>query len=146
MLGVLTAAALVVIVVHDGDAPAAAAADPVAAPAPPAGRLYTQLGPPGWSQQAAWVLPIADGTVPVTDPATGVTAAITAAGPQHHRRPPGSGSGPKDRWLSVLEPDGRTRCAAPVDGCAAVRPGDHPDRRGHGRVDRHHQDRSGTGR
>ena len=104
------------------------------APVPPAGRLYTQLGPPGWSQQAGWVLPITAGTTPVTDPATGVTVAIT---PQDRSTPDTAGQrvGPRDRWLSVLEPDGRTRYAAPLEP-RPVRPGDHPDRRHHGRVDR----------
>ena len=75
-MGVLTAAALIVLVVHDRT-PAAAAADTGPGPVPPAGRLYTQLAPPGWSQQAGWELPIADGTIPATDPATGVTVAVT---------------------------------------------------------------------
>jgi len=38
-----------------------------------------ELAPPGWSQQAAWVLPVTDKTVPATDPATGVTVAVTEA-------------------------------------------------------------------
>ena len=120
-LAVLTAAALVVIVGHGGDAPAASAADPAVAPVPPAGRLYTQLGPPGWSQQAGWVLPITAGTVPVTDPATGVTVAITPA----DRSTPDTAAqrvGPRDRWLSVLEPDGRTRYAAPLEGAPRFGP------------------------
>lgn len=121
VLGVLTVAALVVIVVHDATPAAEAAAGPVGAPAPPPGRLYTQLGPPGWSQQAQWVLPITDGTVPATDPGTGVTAVITG---QDRSTPETAGQrvGPRDRWLSVLEPDGRTRYAAEVDGAPRFGP------------------------
>ena len=114
-LAVLTAAALVVLAVHDNTPPAAAAATgPAPGPVPPAGRLYTQLGPPGWSQQAGWVLPIAAGTVPATDPVTGLTAAITPSD-RSSSQTAAQRVGPKDRWLSVLEPDGRTRYAAPLD-------------------------------
>jgi len=112
-LAVLTGAALVVIVAHD-KAPAAAAAVEPAAPPAPAGRLYTELAPAGWSQEAGWVLPVVGGTIPATDPATGVSVAVTAA----DRSTPDTAAqrvGPKDRWLSVLEPDGRTRFAAALD-------------------------------
>jgi hypothetical protein len=61
------------------------------------------------------VLPIADGAVPVTDPGTGVTAVITAQD-RSTAETAGQRVGPRDRWLSVLEPDGRTRFAVPVDG------------------------------
>jgi hypothetical protein len=106
-LGVLTALSLVVIVTHGRP-------DTAQAPAPPAGQLYTELPPPGWSQHAAWVVPIADDTVPATDPATGVTAAVT---PQDRSTSDTAAQrvGPKDRWLSVLEPDGRTRFAVALD-------------------------------
>ena len=144
-LAVLTAAALVVIVVHGDTAPAAAAAGPAAAPVPPAGRLYTQLGPPGWSQQAGWVLPITAGTVPVTDPVTGVTVAIT---PQDRSTQDTAGQrvGPRDRWLSVLEPDGRTRFAAPLDAAPRFGPVITRVDGATGRVARRHRTGSGTGR
>ena len=112
-LAVLTAAALVVIVVH-GRTAVAADTEPVPAPVPPSGELSTELPPPGWSTRAGWVLPIAPSAVPVTDPASGVTAVITA-----EDRSTGQAAAqtvdPRDRWLSVLEPDGRTRYAVPLD-------------------------------
>ena len=46
-------------------------------PAPPAGQLYTQYPPPGWSAQAAWTLPIADHTSLAVDDTTGTTALLT---------------------------------------------------------------------
>jgi hypothetical protein len=60
------------------------------------------------------VLPIAPGTVPVTDPASGVTAVITAEDCSTAATAAQTVD-PKDRWLSVLEPDGRTRYAVPLD-------------------------------
>ena len=118
-LGMLTAVALIVLVVHDRTP--SAAADPGPGPVPPPGRLYTQLAPPGWSQQAGWVLPIADGTIPATDPATGVTAAVTPED-RSSTQTAGQPAGAKDGWLSVLEPDGRTRWAAPLDGTPTFGP------------------------
>ena len=132
-LGVLTAASLVVIVT-DGKPDEAHAAPTVQSPAPPAGQLYTELAPPGWSTQAAWVAPIAD-RPPATDPVTGVTAAIT---PQDRSTSETAARrvGPKDRWLSVLG-IGRPH---PVRGSpgrgAHLRAGHHPGRRPGGRPDR----------
>lgn len=80
------------------------------APLPPAGQLYTDLPPPGWSQQAAWTLPIADNTLPAVDPVSGISAAVTnddrssvESASQRH--------GPRDQWLSILAPDGSTKWA-----------------------------------
>ena len=112
-LAVLTVAALVVIVVH-GKSTAAAGTEPAPAPVPPAGALTTELPPAGLVTQAGWVLPIAPGTVPVTDPASGVTAVITAQD-RSTAQTAAQRVDPRDRWLSVLEPDGRTRYAVPLD-------------------------------
>lgn len=97
------------------DEPAAAV---VAHPAPPAGQLYTETAPPTWNPQATWVLPIADNTTPVVDPATGTIAVLTpndrtttetetATSDLVEAREPG--------WLSILEPDGTTRWTYPLD-------------------------------
>ena len=139
LLGVLTVAALVVLVVHDRSSSAEAAAGPVTAPVPPAGRLYTQLGPPGWSQQAVWVLPVADGTVPATDPVTGVTAAITGQdrSTSGDRRAAGRAAGPVAVGAGTGRPHPLRRTAG---RCPAVRPGDHPHRRDRGGADRHQQE------
>ncbi len=109
-LGVATAFSLLVIVTHGKAAPAAEAAVTPAAPIPPSGQLYTELAPPGWSQTAAWVLPISDKTAVATDPATGTTVAVTPdnrstseTAAQRH--------GPRDQWLSILGPDGATKWA-----------------------------------
>ena len=67
------------------------------------------------------MLPVADGTTPVTDPVTGVTAAVTPVD-RSTAESAGQRVGPKDRWLSVLGPDGRTRFAAPVDGAPRFGP------------------------
>ncbi|HZM66762.1 MAG TPA: hypothetical protein VFC16_10740, partial [Nakamurella sp.] len=124
-LGVVTAFSLVVIVTHGKAAPAAEAAVTLAAPIPASGQLYTELAPPGWSQQAAWVLPISDKTAVATDPASGITAAVTPddratadSAAQRH--------GSKDQWLSILGPDGATRWAfslnhAPTSGPVITR-------------------------
>ena len=113
-LGVLTAFALVVLITH-GKASRAVAAPAVdvavQAPIPPSGQLYTELAPPGWSQTAAWVLPISDKTTVATDPTTGVTVAVT---PDNRSTPDSAAQrhGPRDQWLSILGPDGTTRWAA----------------------------------
>ncbi|MGI8417098.1 MAG: hypothetical protein ACR2P2_13035 [Nakamurella sp.] len=49
-----------------------------ASSAPAAAKLYTDLAPPGWSQQAWWALPLATGTTPVTDSTTGMTVLVSA--------------------------------------------------------------------
>ena len=113
-LAVLTVAALVVIVVH-GKSTAAADPGPVPAPVPPARCVDHRAAAAGLVTAAAgWVLPIAPGTVPVTDPASGVTAVITAQD-RSTAQSAAQRVDPRDRWLSVLEADGRTRYAVPLD-------------------------------
>ena len=86
-------------------------------PMPPAGVLYTVTAPPGWSQHASWTVPIADQSTPATDPATGVTAALTpddrtTTGTAQATAADIGGSQPN--YLSVLNPDGSTRYAVPL--------------------------------
>ncbi|HZM65272.1 MAG TPA: hypothetical protein VFC16_03105, partial [Nakamurella sp.] len=109
-LGVLTTFSVVVIVTHGRAAPVADAAAPAAAPVPPAGQLYTELAPTGWSQTAAWVLPISDKTTLATDTVSGVTVAVT---PDNRSTPDTMAQrhGPRDQWVSILNPDGTTRWA-----------------------------------
>ena len=117
-VGVLTAMSIVVLVTHGRGATAQATA-PVTPPAPPVGQLYTEPAPPGWSQHAAWVLPILG--APATDPATGITAAVT---PDDRSTSDTAAQrvGPRDEWLSILDPDGRTRYAFTLNGAPRFGP------------------------
>lgn len=102
--------AVLVLVLHRKPVPVEETT-PAPPPIPPAGEVYTETPPPGWSTHAAWVVPIA-APAPVTDPVTGFTAAIT---PTDQSAP---GLGPfndGDLYLSVLAPDGHTAWAAPLD-------------------------------
>ena len=111
--------ALLVLVLHRKPDPAQAAPPPVP-PIPAPGQVYTETPPPGWSTHAAWVVPLATHSpAPVTDPATGFTAAIT---PTDQSAP---GLGPfddNDLYLSVLAPDGHTAWAAPLDRLPVLGP------------------------
>lgn len=77
----LVVAAAIVIAVkaasHGGTPTTPDEAKP-ASSAPAAAKLYTDLAPPGWSQQAWWALPLAAGTTPVTDSTTGMTVLVSA--------------------------------------------------------------------
>ena len=129
-LAVLTAAALVVIVGHGGDAPAASAADPAAAPVPPAGAAVHPARPAGL---------VPAGRVGAADhrrhrpghrPRHRGHRGHHPAGPEHpgHRRPAGRPPGPVAVGAGTRRPDPVRR----TPGLRApVRPGDHPDRRGH---------------
>jgi hypothetical protein len=111
--------ALLVLVLHRTPDPAQDAPPPVP-PIPAPGQVYTETPPPGWSTHAAWVVPLATHSPsPVTDPATGFTAAIT---PTDQSAP---GLGPfddNDLYLSVLAPDGHTAWAAPLDRLPVLGP------------------------
>src|SRR4029079_8819605 len=68
-----------------------------------------ELAPPGWSQNAAWVIDLAeDAPMPVVA-AEGAVVAVTA---RDNSAVPADGD---DRYLSVLEPNGQTRWAVPLD-------------------------------
>lgn len=107
-LGGLTLASAGVLIVNGGGHRTADAAAPAIAAVPPAGQLYTETGPPGWTQQAAWTVQLAkDAPAPVTT-ADGITVAVTAADGSASPQTGGT------RYLSVLEADGRTRWATPL--------------------------------
>ena len=108
-----------VMVFHQPSTPDAQGPPP-AAPIPPAGDIYTETAPAGWTTHAAWVVPLADrAPAPVTDPGTGITAAVTPTD-QHA---PGLGPfNPDDLFLSVLATDGHTLWATPLDGMPTYGP------------------------
>ncbi|WP_420119410.1 hypothetical protein, partial [Micromonospora sp.] len=115
-LGGLTLASAVVLIFHGGRHSSDEPAAPAVAPVPPAGQLYTETGPPGWTQQAAWTVQLAkDAPAPITT-ADGATIAVTAADGSAN---PQTGD---TRYLSVLETDGRTRWATPLTSAPRVGP------------------------
>lgn len=108
VFGVLVLASAGVLAFHgDGDADAPTA--PPIASVPPAGQLYTELPPPGWSDQATWVVDLAEDAPAPVVASDGTVVAVTA---QDRSAIPATGD---DRYLSVLESDGRTRWAVPLD-------------------------------
>lgn len=115
----VTALAAGVIVFHRPSTPSVQGPPP-APPIPPAGDIYTETAPAGWTTHAAWVVPLAERAPdPVTDPGTGYTAAVTPTD-QHA---PGLGPfDPDDLFLSVLAADGHTLWATPLDGMPTYGP------------------------
>ncbi len=111
--------AVAVMVFHRPSSPAAQGPPP-APPIPPAGDIYTETAPRGWTTHAAWVVPLADRAPdPVTDPGTGYTAAITPTDQQA----PGLGPfNPDALFLSVLAADGHTVWATPLGAIPAYGP------------------------
>lgn len=94
--------------------PAPQATEPVTPPIPPAGDIYTETAPPGWTTHAAWVVPLVSrAPAPVTDPTTGYTAALT---PTNMSAPDLGPFDENDVYLSVLGVDGHTLWATPLDG------------------------------
>lgn len=115
-LGILVAASLLVLVLHGrGDTAEAGGPQPVA-PIPPGGQLYTEHAPPGWSQNADWVIDLAKHAPAPVAAADGTVVAITT---EDHSAAPATGD---DRYLSALAPDGRTRWAVPLDTVPRVGP------------------------
>lgn len=115
-LAVLTVASLGVLIFHGKGQHTDDTAAPAVAAVPPAGQLYTETGPPGWTQQAAWTVQLAkDAPAPITT-ADGTTIAVTA---DDRSANPQTGD---TRYLSVLETDGRTRWAAPLSTAPRVGP------------------------
>lgn len=115
VFGVLVVASVGVLIFHGkGDATDQTA--PPSAAVPPAGQLYTELPPPGWSAQAAWVVDLAEDAPAPVVAADGTVVAVTA---QDHSAIPATGD---DRYLSVLEADGRTRWAVPLDTAPRLGP------------------------
>jgi hypothetical protein len=115
-MGVLVLASLAVMMVNARGSSADAGAPAPTAPVPPAGQLYTELAPPGWSQNAAWVVDLAaDAPAPVVT-GDGTVVAVTA---RDNRATPQDGD---ERYLSVLEPTGQTRWAVPLDTPPRVGP------------------------
>ena len=129
-LAVLVLASCAVLIVKAGADDEPVGPPPVAA-VPPAGQLYTELAPPGWTQQAAWTLPLAeDATAPVAT-ADGTIVAVTdtdrsdAAQADGEAPPTGGAAAPRardERYLSVLEPDGRTRWATALAAAPRLGP------------------------
>lgn len=94
-------------------------------PAPAPGILYTVTAPPGWSQTATWTVPLADQSVPYTDPDTGVTAALTPddrTTTQTAHDTAADIAAHKPNYLSVLSPDGSTRFTEPLTTTPAYGP------------------------
>jgi hypothetical protein len=115
-MGVLVLASLAVMMVNARSSSADAGAPAPTAPVPPAGQLYTELAPPGWSQNAAWVVDLAaDAPAPVVT-GDGTVVAVTA---RDNSATPQDGD---ERYLSVLEPNGQTRWAVPLDTPPRVGP------------------------
>ena len=108
-MGLLVVSSVVVMVLHGRGNTADADAPAPAAPVPSAGRLYTENAPPGWSQNANWVIDLAkDAPTPVVA-SDGTVVAVTA---RDDSAVPTAGD---DRYLSILEPNGQTRWAVPLD-------------------------------
>jgi hypothetical protein len=115
-MGVLVVASVTVMLVNARGSSADAGAPAPTAPVPPAGELYTELAPPGWSQNAAWVVDLAaDAPAPVVT-GDGTVVAVTA---RDNSATPQDGD---ERYLSVLEPTGQTRWAVPLDTPPRVGP------------------------
>lgn len=115
-MGVLVLASVAVMVLNGHGSTADAGAPAPTAPVPPAGQLYTELAPPGWSQNAAWVVDLAaDAPAPVVA-GDGTVVAVTA---RDNSAAPQNGD---ERYLSVLEPNGQTRWAVPLDTPPRVGP------------------------
>lgn len=115
-MGVLVVASVTVLMVNARSSSADADAPAPTAPVPPAGQLYTELAPPGWSQNAAWVVELAaDAPAPVVT-SDGTVVAVTA---RDNNATPQNGD---ERYLSVLEPTGQTRWAVPLDTPPRVGP------------------------
>lgn len=115
VFGVLVAASIGVLIFHrPGTADADTAPPPAATP--PSGQLYTELPPPGWSANAAWVVDLAEDAPAPVVAEDGTVVAVTA---QDHSAIPATGD---DRYLSVLEADGRTRWAVPLDTAPRLGP------------------------
>lgn len=115
-LAALAVASLGVLIFHGKSQHTDDTAAPAVAAVPPAGQLYTETGPPGWTQQAAWTVQLAkDAPAPITT-ADGTTIAVTAADGSAN---PQTGD---TRYLSVLETDGRTRWANPLPTAPRVGP------------------------
>ena len=116
IMGVLVASSVALLLLHDKGNTADADAPAASAPIPPAGQLYTELAPPGWSQNAAWVVDLAaDAPAPVVA-GEGTVVAVTS---HDNSATPADGD---DRYLSVLEPTGQTRWAVPLDTPPRVGP------------------------
>jgi hypothetical protein len=115
-MGVLVVASVAVMMANARGSSADAVAPAPTAPVPPAGQLYTELAPPGWSQNAAWVVDLAaDAPAPVVN-GDGTVVAVTA---RDNSATPQDGD---ERYLSVLEPNGQTRWAVPLDTPPRVGP------------------------
>jgi hypothetical protein len=115
-MGVLVVASVAVMMLNGRGSSADAGAPTPTAPVPPAGQLYTELAPPGWSQNAAWVVDLAaDAPAPVVA-GDGTVVAVTA---RDNSATPQDGD---ERYLSVLEPTGQTRWAVPLDTPPRVGP------------------------
>lgn len=141
-------AALVVILVVKGlqgeeTAPPVAQQNTVERPAPPAARIYTEVAPPGWSQQAWWALPIAADTQPITDAGSGATVIVSSTDNAQQAptiNPDGDPTQHEPAYLSVVDKDGRGLWSAPladgrprigpiittIDGARVVMTGDGP--------------------
>jgi hypothetical protein len=115
-MGVLVVASVAVMMVNGRGSSADADALAPAAPVPPAGQLYTELAPPGWSQNAAWVVALADDAPAPVVAGDGAVVAVTA---RDNSATPQDGD---ERYLSVLEPTGQTRWAVPLDTPPRVGP------------------------
>lgn len=116
----VTVLAAGVMLFHQPAAPVAEGPTPPAPPIPPAADIYTETAPVGWTTHAAWVVPLADRAPdPVTDPATGLTAAVT---PTDQHAPNLGPFDPDELFLSVLAADGHTVWATPLDGIPTYGP------------------------
>lgn len=102
-VAVVMVAGIAVIALAGGKGKAAGSSSPAGvSEVPPAGTIYTEQVPAGWSNHAAWTVPIAPkAPAPVTDPATGNTALI---------------EGTRDElFLRLRDQDGRALWTAPLD-------------------------------
>lgn len=125
----LVVAAAIVIAVkaasHGGTPTTPDQAKP-ASSAPAPAKLYTDLAPPGWSQQAWWALPLATDTTPVTDSTTGMTVLVSATDNSSAAPTLNLDGDPAQHsaaYLAVVDRDGRGVWSTPLDnGLPAVGP------------------------
>lgn len=125
IMGVLVVASVVVLIVNPKRGSDDSATPTDVAPVPPTGTLYTEQPPPGWSPEAAWVLPIAKNSTPAVDADTGTVAVLTPDDRTSEATADdtaGDLDGRKPNYLSVLGQDGHTKFAVPLDSTPSAGP------------------------